>query len=74
MINHINFYNYKQFVLDDKNGSSKWLQDAVRALEERDVCNVLTDIETLKEMFRMRLKEETARYSQLASLIDDGKV
>jgi hypothetical protein len=74
MQNHINFYNYKQFVLDDKNGSSHWLQEAVRALENRDVCDVLTDIETLKEMFRMRLKEETARYSQLASLIEDGKV
>jgi hypothetical protein len=73
MISHINFYNYKQFVLDDKNCSSHWLQEAVRALEQRDVCDVLKDIETLKEMFRMRLKEETARYSQLASLIEDGK-
>ena len=73
MINHANFYNYKQFILDDRNGSSYWLQEAVKALQERDVCDVLADIDTLKEMFRMRLKEETARYSQMASLIDEGK-
>lgn len=71
---HTSFYNFKQYVLDDTNAYSKWIKEAIINLEKADVCLALEDIDTLRDIFRMRLQEESQRYAQLASRLTEGKV
>jgi hypothetical protein len=71
---HTSFYNFKQYVLDEKNNYSSWVKDAILRLEKADVCLALEDIDTLRDIFRMRLQEESQRYAQLASRLAEGKL
>lgn len=74
MTMHTSFYNFKQYVLDETNSYSPWIKDAILRLEKADVCLSLEDIDTLRDIFRMRLQEESQRYAQLASRLLEGKL
>ncbi len=74
MTMHTNFYNFKQYILDETNAYSPWIKDAILRLEKADVCLALEDIDTLRDIFRMRLQEESQRYAQLASRLTEGKL
>ena len=74
MTMHTSFYNFKQYVLDETNSYSSWIKDAILRLEKADVCLALEDIDTLRDIFRMRLQEESQRYAQLASRLTEGKL
>ena len=74
MTMHTSFYNFKQYVLDETNSYSSWIKDAIFRLEKADVCLALEDIDTLRDIFRMRLQEESQRYAQLASRLTEGKL
>lgn len=73
MMNHINFYNYKQWANDQENKQSTWLRMQLMELDKRDVCEVLKDLETLRDMYKLKLKEETARYMDYVRLVEEGK-